>query len=286
MSGTRRGGATARTAPVPARVGSPSRTGPAAAPDRSAPRQVPAVRRALSILFHLGSATQRATLSQIARDVDVLPSTCLHILRALVAEGMVDFDPATKSYALGSRVLTLAHQFGRRNRFVEVARPLMEAVARELSLELTAHECDGLGHIVVVAGTEIVEDMQLRIPPGQRVPILAGASGRLIAAFHGLPEARLRELFARVRWQKPLPYARWREQVEAARVAGYGIDDGWSRPGITMIAVPVRTGAAPPVRFIGAIDVSDGLTPARRGAVVRALKAAAARIGERLAWPG
>lgn len=254
--------------------------------ERATLRQVPAVRRALAILFHLGASPQRATLSRVAREVDVLPSTCLHILRVLVAEGMVDFDPATKTYALGSRVLTLANQFSRRNRFVEVVRPQMEAVARKLSLELTAHECDGLGHIVVVAATEILDDMQLRIPPGQRVPILAGASGRLIAAHHDIPQDRLRELFAGVRWQKPLSYALWCEQVEAARASGYGIDDGWSRPGITMIAVPIRTGATPPVRFIGAIGVSDDMPPARRSAVVEALKSAAARIGDMLAWPG
>jgi hypothetical protein len=49
-----------------------------------------------------------------------------------------------------------------------------------------------------------------------------------------------------------------------------------------MIAVPMRTGTAPPARFFAAIDVSHGLTPARCGAAVRALKT----VAERLGWPG
>jgi hypothetical protein len=49
-----------------------------------------------------------------------------------------------------------------------------------------------------------------------------------------------------------------------------------------MIAVPMRTGTAPPARFIGAIDVRHGLKPARCGAAVRALKT----VAERLGWPG
>lgn len=272
------GGATPE-APSPAAI-----TGPgagelqAAGDEKSNGRQVPAVRRALAILFHLGSTTRPATLTRISREVGALPSTCLHILRELVQEGLVSFDADTKTYALGSRVLTLANQYGRRNRFVEVARPHMEAVARQLGLEVTAHECDGRGHLVVVAGTEIVEDMQLRIPPGQRVPLLAGASGRLIGGSHELSEPARRELFARVRWQRPLSYEQWCAQVQDAQHAGFGLDEGWSRPGITMIAVPILVDASPPTRFIGAIGVSQELSVERRGSVVAALQGAAARI--------
>lgn len=248
------------------------------ADDKAAGRQVPAVRRALAILFHLGSEPRAATLTRISREVGALPSTCLHILRELVHEGLVAFDADTKTYSLGSRVLTLAHQYGRRNRFVEVSRAHMESVARQLGMEVTAHECDGRGHIVVVAATEIVEDMQLRIPPGQRVPLLAGASGRLIGGSHDLPEPTQRELFARVRWQRPLSYEQWVEQVREAQACGYGIDEGWSRPGITMIAVPIPVASAPPTRFIGAIGVSHDLSPDRRGKVVTALQTAAGRI--------
>jgi DNA-binding IclR family transcriptional regulator len=256
---------------------------PSATEDKSTARQVPAVRRALAILFQLGSAPRPATLTRISKEVGALPSTCLHILRELVHAGLVSFDPDTKTYALGSRVLTLANQYGRRNRFVEVARPHMESVARQLGLEVTAHECDGLGHIVVVAGTEIVEDMQLRIPPGQRVPLLAGASGRLIGATHDMPESTLRELFGRVRWQRPLSYEQWQTQVQEAHACGFGIDEGWSRPGITMIAVPIPIDTSPPKRFIGAIGVSHDLSSNRRGTVVAALQAAAARMAGALA---
>ena len=51
---------------------------------RSQVKRVPAVRRAASILWELADGSTPMNLSQISRAVDVIPSTCLHILRCLL----------------------------------------------------------------------------------------------------------------------------------------------------------------------------------------------------------
>src|SRR5262245_61591275 len=64
------------------------------------PRPVPAVTRALAILRLLGRSEEPLGVNAIARALELIPSTALHILRVLVAEELVAFDPVTKRYRL------------------------------------------------------------------------------------------------------------------------------------------------------------------------------------------
>ena len=65
---------------------------------------MPAVRRAASILWELADGSTPMSLSQISRAVDVIPSTCLHILRELATARFVSYDPGSKTYQLGSGI--------------------------------------------------------------------------------------------------------------------------------------------------------------------------------------
>ena len=50
----------------------------------------------------------------VAHATGMIPSTCLHILRELVVEGLVGFDEITKRYSLAPGILTLADKMLRR----------------------------------------------------------------------------------------------------------------------------------------------------------------------------
>ena len=106
-------------------------------------RAVPAVRRGVAILYYLAGTTEERGVSRIARDLGMLPSTCLHILRELAAGGLVTFDAARKTYALGLGVLTLSRQFSRKHTFAQLAQPHLERIAREFNVKVTASENDG-----------------------------------------------------------------------------------------------------------------------------------------------
>src|SRR5690606_34190621 len=86
-----------------------------------APRQriraVPAVTRAVAILRLLDRADAPMGVNAIARELDLVPSTCLHILRALTEEELVAVDPATKRYTLEAGIVSLARRALRRDSF-------------------------------------------------------------------------------------------------------------------------------------------------------------------------
>src|SRR3974377_1420641 len=71
-------------------------------------RRVPAVSRALAILRLLGRSEKPMGVNQIGRELSLIPSPCLHILRVLMAGELVGFDPHTKLYSLDVGVLTIA----------------------------------------------------------------------------------------------------------------------------------------------------------------------------------
>ena len=70
--------------------------------------KTPAIARAAAILRLLGRSEVPMGLQAIAPELGLVPSTCLYVLRALVEEELVSFDPDTKRYALDAGVLTLA----------------------------------------------------------------------------------------------------------------------------------------------------------------------------------
>src|SRR3984893_6014173 len=89
-------------------------------PDRELARAVeaskaPAISRAAAVLRLLGKSDVRLGLQSVAGELGLVPSTCLHVLRALVAEEFVSFDRDAKRYSLEAGVLTLARHWLRRN---------------------------------------------------------------------------------------------------------------------------------------------------------------------------
>ena len=63
---------------------------------------VRSVSQAFAILRLLSSHPAGLTLSEIARDLALSPSSCLNLLRTLVAEGMVERGGAAKLYRAAS----------------------------------------------------------------------------------------------------------------------------------------------------------------------------------------
>ena len=82
--------------------------------ERTGPRirAVPAVTRAIAILRLLGRSRTPLGLKAIAQSLGLVPSTTLHILRALMAEQLVRVEPLTKQYSLGVGMLPLARGCG------------------------------------------------------------------------------------------------------------------------------------------------------------------------------
>src|SRR5579862_5556934 len=112
---------------------------------------VGAVASAARILAYLGAAKTPLRLTQISRPLEINTSTCLNILRTLVAEGFVRIDPGTKTYRLGRRIVELARDVLNNGEDVGALRPPMEALAQKYGITVMLWGRLGTEHLILLA---------------------------------------------------------------------------------------------------------------------------------------
>jgi DNA-binding IclR family transcriptional regulator len=256
-------------------------------PDRELARAVeaskaPAISRAAAVLRLLGKSDAPLALQFIARELGLVPSTCLHVLRALVAEEFVSFDSDTKRYSLEAGVLTLARHWLRRNRFTDLAQPVLDRIAAAFDVTVLGVHVVGLDHIIVVAVSQSGQSLQLSTQVGSRFPALISATGRCIAAFGDHSEAELEERFRTLRWDEPPTFAEWKTQVSRTRVQGFAVDAGNYISGVTVVAAPVWKTPGKLSHALVAIGIGSALKRSGLPALQDALLSAARTLSNQL----
>jgi len=256
-------------------------------PDRELAKAVetskaPAISRAAAVLRLLGKSDTPLGVQSIARELGLVPSTCLHVLRALVIEEFVSFDCDTKRYSLEAGVLTLARHWLRRNQFTDLAQPVLDDIGQAFDVTVLGVHIVGLDHIIVVAASQSGQNFQLSAQIGSRFPALISATGRCIAAFGDHSEAELASRFRKLRWDEPPTFDEWKAQVRQTRVQGFAVDAGNYISGVTVVAAPVWRTRAKLSHALVAIGIGSALKRAGLPAVQNALRSAAQTLSNQL----
>ncbi|ETR76381.1 IclR family transcriptional regulator [Afipia sp. P52-10] len=179
------------------------------------------------------------TLSGIGRDIGLSPSSCLNLLRTLVAEGALEREADGKRYRLADGWAGLAVlRDGEPERMVPQARPLLARFAKDHEATAGLWQVAS-GRVALIALEDSGAATRIHMVEGQRQPLGSGASGRAIAAGADLDLAELERRYAVVRWQKPLSFRAYAGQVAAARQRGYAIDDGFGHAGVCSLAAVI-----------------------------------------------
>ncbi len=245
-------------------------------------RPVPAVTRAVAILRLLARARQPMNVKSISDELQLVPSTCLHILRALVAERLLSFEPASKRYKLGAGILALARGVIENDTFAQAAQPMLDEIARKWKVTAIGVEVLDLDHIIVTALANSQMPFRLHVDIGSRFPALISASGRLVGAFGGHSVETLRKTFDTLRWQKPLRFEDWLAEVELARQNGHTADIGNYIGGIAILAVPILDNYQRITHTIVTASIVDQLSSEDTAALTGELKEHAQRLSQQL----
>jgi DNA-binding IclR family transcriptional regulator len=202
-------------------------------------RAVPAVSRAVAIMRLLGRSPNPLGVKAIAQSLGMVTSTCLHIVRVLVEEGLLKVDENTKRYSLGSGLLSLARSALQTNSFSAIVQPVLDRIAVKWGVTAIASEVNDLDHMIVVALSKSQAPFRLHVDVGSRFPALISATGRLAAAFSRSPWPRIEQRFRALRWESPPDFESWKAEVERAREQKFSIDVGNYISGVTLVAAPV-----------------------------------------------
>lgn len=238
-------------------------------------RQVPAVTRAIGILRQLGKADEPIGVNQIARELELIPSTCLHILRVLVDEGLVAFDPISKRYSIDVGILPIARSAIQRNSFVNLVERRLTELSLRFGVTGIATQLTDPEHMVVVALSQAPLPFRLQVDLGSRFPALISATGRCFAAFGGMSDTELKKRFAKLNWEHPPTFEDWKAEIDETRGRGFAVDRGTYIGGVTILAAPflgqhghmthslVAIGISEKVEAIGVQTIADEMLAAR-----------------------
>lgn len=256
------------------------------APSGQRVRPVPAVTRAIAILRLLGRSPSALTLKAISQELDMVTSTCLHILRVLVEEGLVKVDPGSKRYSLGVGMLSLARSVIESSPFPALVQPVLDRLSGTWNVTAIGVEVSGVEHMVVLALSRSRAPFRLHVDVGSRFPALISATGRLVAAYTDLPAEELERRFKALRWEQPPDLDAWRKEVEAVRRKGFSIDRGNYISGVTVVAVPVLDRHGRMTHALVGAGVADQLGASKIQALTKDMQAEAQALNQLLAARG
>ena len=209
------------------------------------PNRVKPVSNAINVLRHLSSSRQPATVTQLARELAINPSTCFNILRTLAWEELLDFDERSKSYSIGLGLLRLAEGSLTETERLALLKPKLNEVAERYSVTLLLWRKVGDDRMLLVWVENSSANLQIHLRTGQRLPLLIGATGRVVASRLGLTKGALREKFRSLRWARRIAFEEYWREVQTAAARGWATDEGYFATGTTTVAAPVfdRSGA-------------------------------------------
>jgi DNA-binding IclR family transcriptional regulator len=236
------------------------------------PSPVGAVASAARILGCLGAAKTPLRLTQISRPLDINTSTCLNILRTLVAEGFVRTDPGTKTYRLGRRIVELARDVLNQGEDIGALRPAMDELAQKYGITVMLWGKLGSEHLILLAAAIGKPLSSIHASLGMRVPLLSGSMGRLFAA--DLDGDTIRRLYAVIEWDRPVGLETYLRQVKEATERGWAVDEGYFNTAMWGLSAPVAHPGAPLDRVISAVLLSEQHDPATIEQIARDLMAA------------
>ena len=245
-----------------------------------------AVDRALAVLDTLAAA-DGLTLSDLARRLQLAPSTTHRLLTALAARRLAEVDPATQGWAIGPAAVRLGAAFLRRGGLAERARPILDRLAADSGETAALVVPDGETALVVAeapgpAGLRVV------LPPGTRLPLHASAGGKALIAH--LPLARVRSLLGRGALPR-LTERTLTDQGELTadlatlRHAGWLSERDECAPGQSALAAPVFGGLDDPVAALLIAAPTLRLDAVALAALGPVVAAAAAELGAAVGGP-
>jgi IclR family acetate operon transcriptional repressor len=139
-----------------------------------------ALDRALAVLKEVAKA-ERATLSDLAREMDIPTATTHRILTTLQSHGFTAFDEERQEWAIGLEAYRTGASFLKRNSVLEIGRPVMRRLMQESGETANLAVPDG-AEVVFVGQVETQNPIRAFFPPGTRTSMHASGIGKAILA--------------------------------------------------------------------------------------------------------
>ena len=194
-----------------------------------------AVGRALAVFDAFDSQHLSLSLQEIAERIKMPKTTAFRLVATLERAGfLIRMD--NQRYSLSLKLARLGGLVRSTLSILDIARPVMVQVNEQVGETVALNALVGRERMVLNA-IDTPSPLMSMLRPGERMPLLLGASGRIMMAYMK-PEELQAVLKDNVR-APDFDRATFDRELARFRRQGYGITRGQRVPGLTAIAVPI-----------------------------------------------
>ncbi len=230
------------------------------------------VEKAFLLLEFLAGAERPVSLNEVTEGARLSKPTACRLLRSLQNLGYVARPAGSRDYLLGPRVARLGSPADPYAALKAAARPLMRRLHEELNETVNLGVLEG-AQVVYVDFLETTRPLRYIVTPGESDPYWCTALGRAVAA--RMPPRELKALLAVTELRRSGPVgtqAVLLRLLEEARHNGVAEEREEAAEGVSCLAVDLGFCGWPAAALSVAVPLQR-LTPRRREAIIRALKA-------------
>ncbi|MDR3567356.1 MAG: IclR family transcriptional regulator C-terminal domain-containing protein [Syntrophobacteraceae bacterium] len=201
------------------------------------PSPAPAVDRAFVILKFLAGAREPQGVSALARTLGIGKSSVHGILQGLLAAGAVE-DAGGRKYRLGPLFEELARNRRDGRSLPEICRPYLAGLVQQMGYTgvFGVVDSDRFRIVSVVEGSGA---FQVKAVQGGYIPLLAGATGKVVLAFGA---AAMPDVLPRFTEDSMADAAALAEELSQVRARALALDRSEYLRGVYAAAAPILQG--------------------------------------------
>jgi DNA-binding IclR family transcriptional regulator len=214
------------------------------------------VGKALDVLDMVAAAGHPVRFSELLTVSAYPKATLYRLIQTLTHQGMLAYDADRQTYALGVRLVRLAHAAWATSSLAPIARPYLDELAEETGETIHLAQMDN-GQVLYVDKRNAAKPVEMFAQAGKVGPAYCTGVGKAMLAYlsaEALERAIQRQSFHRFTTQTLDTESKLKAELEAIRLRGHAFDREEHEPGIICCAVPILTRTG---RVIGALSVTS-----------------------------
>ena len=197
--------------------------------------------------------------------------------------GVLIRDPFYKRYTIGYSLLELCRTAYRKIELKELARKPMEKLMEKVGETVFLGILNG-DHVTIVDMVESRNEMKITSPPGTRLPLLAGSTGRVLLS--QIEKEKMKEIIKKkglVRYTSKtvIDPRQFLREIERVKEQGYAVDDEEYIPGVRAVAAPLLSISSPPAA-IWVVGFTSTLDDQKVKTVIREIQETVQEIDQSL----
>ena len=214
------------------------------------------VGKALEILDLVASFGRPVRFSDVLDVAEFPKATVYRFIQTLTSQGMLSYDPDRQTYALGIRLVRLAHSAWQQSSLAPVAHPHIEKLAGDVGETVHLAQLDH-AQVLYVDKIDPGKPIEMFSQAGKVGPAYCTGVGKAMMAY--LEALHLAEVIGQqsfhVFTENTLSdEAALRAELIDIRSNGYGFDREEHEPDIICVALPILTARG---RVLGALSVTS-----------------------------